>query len=212
MASSNQSLIIFKESKADLIDLLQQSCVNMATKLWEYDLITDELYNKIIRKGLSHTEYERTRAMLQAIYSKLKPPHAASIMKSLIIVLKKDQAWHAMAAQIEEANLKFPETTVLKKHMSILADNIQGSLVFFANHAESQNILTAPEKQEFTDPSSTHDLLYTQTLMDEVGGLIAKDENETVFDQFLNILSDIGGPLIGIARNLREKKSGNSTC
>ena len=86
--------------------------------------------------------------------------------------------------------------------MSILADNIQGSLVFFANHAESQKILTAVEKKEFTDAGSTHDLFYTQRLMDVVGGLIAKDEN--VFDQFVDKLPDIGGPLIGTAKYLSK--------
>ena len=86
--------------------------------------------------------------------------------------------------------------------MSILADNIQGSLVFFANHAESQKILTAVEKKEFTDAGSTHDLFYTQRLMDVVGGLIAKDEN--VFDQFVDKLPDIGGPLIATAKYLSK--------
>ena len=100
MASCNQSCIIFKESKADLIDLLQESCLDMATKLWEDDLITDQLYNELSKKVLVHTEYERTRVMLQTIYSKLKTAHAASIMKGLIIVLRKDQAWYAMAAEI----------------------------------------------------------------------------------------------------------------
>ena len=100
MASYNQSYIIFKESKADLIDLLQESFLDMATKLWQDELITDQLYNEMSRKSLSYTEYERTRVMLQTIYSKLKTAHAASITKGLIIVLRKDQAWYAMADEI----------------------------------------------------------------------------------------------------------------
>ena len=88
-------------------------------------------------------------------------------------------------------------------HMSDLADSIGDSLVFFANHAESEKILTTTEKQIYTDPSSKHDQLYTQKLMDQVGLMIAKDEKK-VFDQFVKILSNIGGPLIAVAKDLSK--------
>ena len=97
MASCNQSHSIFLDSKADLIDLLKESCLDMATKLMEVDLITDQLYDKISTKDLVYSEYERTRAMLQTIYSKLKTPRAASIMENFIKVLRMEQLWHAIA-------------------------------------------------------------------------------------------------------------------
>ena len=97
MASCNQSHTIFLDSKADLIDLLQESCLDMATKLLEDDLITDQLYDKISTKDLVYSEYERTRAMLQTIYSKLKTPRAASVMEGLIKVLRMEQPWYAIA-------------------------------------------------------------------------------------------------------------------
>ena len=89
-------------------------------------------------------------------------------------------------------------------HMSDLADSIGDSLVFFANHAESKNILTTAEKQIYTDPSSKHDQLYTQKLMDQVGLMIAMDKKKKVFDQFVKILSNIGGPLIAAAKDLSK--------
>ena len=97
MASCNQSHTIFLDSKADLIDLLQDSCLDMATKLLEDELITDQLYDKISTKDLVYSEYERTRAMLQTIYRKLKIPRAASIMEGFIKVLRMEQPWHATA-------------------------------------------------------------------------------------------------------------------
>ena len=75
-------------------------------------------------------------------------------------------------------------------------------MVFFATHAESLNILTTAEKQNITDACGKHDVLCTQKLMDVVGNQIAKDEN--VFDRFVNILPEIGGPLIAMAKDLSK--------
>ena len=75
-------------------------------------------------------------------------------------------------------------------------------MVFFANHAETLNILTAAEKQKITDASGQHDVLCTLKLMDVVGNQIAQDEN--VFDRFVSILPELGGPLIAMAKDLSK--------
>ena len=101
IASNNQEYIIFSESQADLRDLLEQACLDMATKLWEIGLITDQLYDSIAKRDLVITQHERTRAMLKTIYSKLKKPNdAPAIMKSFIAILRMDQAWYPLAAEI----------------------------------------------------------------------------------------------------------------
>ena len=104
-------------------------------------------------------------------------------------------------AKVDQHN-EFPAAIALNKCRSTLADNIQGSLIFFANRAESLHILTAAEKQIITDASGKHDVLSTQKLMDVVGNLIAKDEN--VFDRFVNILPELGGSMIAKAKDLSK--------
>ena len=101
IASNNQlEYIIFSESQADLRDLLEQACLDMATKLFEIGLITDQLYDSIAKRDLVITQHERTRAMLKTIYSKLKKPNARAIMKSFIAILRMDQAWYPLADEI----------------------------------------------------------------------------------------------------------------
>ena len=104
----------------------------------------------------------------------------------------------------KDDDVKFPEAATLKRHMNTIADNIQGGGIVnrLASHLESKNVLTFHEKQKFTDPNNNHELLYTQKILDEVRRSIRRDEN--VFDEFLEIMKDIGGPAKTLAEQLEK--------
>ena len=100
-------------------------------------------------------------------------------------------------------DINIPEAATLERHMNTIADNIQGGgIINLANRLESKKVLTFDEKQKFTDPNNNHELLYTQKMLDEVGQSISKDEN--VFDEFLKIMKDIGGPAKTLAEQLEK--------
>ena len=105
--------------------------------------------------------------------------------------------------QAKKARVDYPEATTLRDNMEMVANTIQGNILF-ANELESVGIFTLLEKRQFTDPNSSHELIYTQRMLDEVGVAMNGGCNpEEVFNDFIEILVSIGGPVKTIAQFLK---------
>ncbi len=96
---------------------------------------------------------------------------------------------------------EYAEAVTLKRHMNVIAFSIEGGHLMLANNLEACGVLTFDEKLKCTDPTSQHDLIYTQKMLDQVGQSIK--ENEERFDEFLEIMKKIGGPAETAAKHIQ---------
>ena len=104
---------LFLENVPDFIILLMSSCSELATNLWENEMIGDVLYSSIINKSDAlargpTTSHDMTRAMLNTVYKHLKQPgpEAYRIEKwtGFIKALKKGSNWELLVQTLGKYN------------------------------------------------------------------------------------------------------------
>ena len=94
-----------------------------------------------------------------------------------------------------------PEATALKKARPDLVELLQGSIVQFATKANGKKLLSDEEKNA-AFPHSQHNVHYTSILLQEVIKGVKTDEEN--FDVFLDMIRDLGGPLISLSKKLSK--------
>ena len=85
--------------------------------------------------------------------------------------------------------------------MDDIAKAIQGTMNPIAASAFSQDLISAEQHHEITDPSAKHSVHCTRAVLDAVRATIAA--NPSKMETFIGILIDMGPPISDFAFKLR---------
>ena len=130
-------------------------------------------------------------------------------MKLLLLFVCYLQSTETDAEEARRSGkVQSPEAAALRKNMDMIATTIQGGLLQFANECHAHGIINLQDKQRFTNPNNSRNLVHTQTLLDHVETLLERGtlpSVEKVFQDFIEILKRIGGPVEDTAQLLERK-------
>jgi hypothetical protein len=202
-----ETLTLFHEHQETLMSLLKQSFSKLTLLAAEKDLISYDLMEAVYNKDVDLQKQSRSSLLVSILCRKIdkKVGNRQLVIQNFLESIEELHDLHKYLSdkytKKKRDNVTFPERQLLLENRDTIATMLEFNIQSVASKLKQSGTVTSEEYNMIINPHEKHDQAAIAQVMENIGKAIR--QNKENMKKFIEILEDIGGPVIHLAEKLK---------
>jgi hypothetical protein len=202
-----ETLTLFHEHQETLMSLLKQSLSKLTRLAAQKDLISYDLMEAVYNKDVDLQKQSRSSLLVSILCRKIdkKVGNRQLVIQNFLESIEELHDLHKYLSdkytKKKRDNVTFPERQLLLENRDTIATMLEFNIQSVASKLKQSGTVTSEEYNMIINPHEKHDQAAIAQVMENIGKAIR--QNKENMKKFIEILEDIGGPVIHLAEKLK---------